>query len=138
MAREAVFLDTVALLALANRDDALRARAVEVRDALTRSGTPLVTSDWIFAEFLGHATRGTMRQAGIAAVDRLSASPRTTVVHASREGWSAAMDIFRQRPDKEWSLVDCTSILICRARGIRRVFTHDRHFTQAGFEILLS
>ena len=48
-----------------------------------------------------------------------------------------AIGLYELRPDKEWSLVDCASMLICEKRGIRRVLTSDRHFEQAGFEILL-
>ena len=46
-------------------------------------------------------------------------------------------EFYRHRPDKAWSLVDCSSIQICGERGIRHVFTRDRHFTQAGLALLL-
>ncbi|CAG0966960.1 hypothetical protein PHYC_01036 [Phycisphaerales bacterium] len=59
------------------------------------------------------------------------------VVPAEASAWLAALSLFRERPDKEWSLVDCSSILICREQGIQRILTADHHFTQAGFEVLL-
>jgi len=48
-----------------------------------------------------------------------------------------ALHLYRQRPDKEWSLTDCTSILIMQTEGIQEALTHDSHFAQAGFTALL-
>jgi predicted nucleic acid-binding protein len=48
-----------------------------------------------------------------------------------------ALCLYESRPDKRWSLVDCASMIICQRMKIGRVFTHDHHFRQAGFEILL-
>jgi predicted nucleic acid-binding protein len=47
------------------------------------------------------------------------------------------LDLYERRGDKAYSLTDCMSMEICRERRIKRVLTHDHHFTQEGFEILL-
>ena len=47
-------------------------------------------------------------------------------------------ELYRKMGDKEWGLVDCTSIVVSREMGITEIFTTDRHFEQAGFAILLS
>lgn len=60
-----------------------------------------------------------------------------TVLPASREMWDQGLVLYESRPDKEWSLIDCISILACRERGVMHVFTHDRHFEQAGFAVML-
>lgn len=39
--------------------------------------------------------------------------------------------------DKDWGLVDCTSIIVAKNLGISEIFTTDHHFEQAGFQILL-
>jgi predicted nucleic acid-binding protein len=39
--------------------------------------------------------------------------------------------------DKEWTLTDCSSILVMRERGLTDVLSADRHFEQAGFHALL-
>ncbi|MGC2421009.1 MAG: hypothetical protein WA405_05095 [Candidatus Acidiferrales bacterium] len=39
--------------------------------------------------------------------------------------------------DKSWSFTDCASISIMAAEGIHAALTHDKHFAQAGFEVLL-
>jgi len=40
------------------------------------------------------------------------------------------------RPDKEYSLTDCLSMLTMRREGMTEVLTNDHHFTQEGFQIL--
>jgi len=133
-----VFVDTVALLALANRDDELHDSCGRIWHDLMSGGSSLmVTSDWVLSEFLSGASRQPLRQAGCRIADRLLRSRRVTIVPATRDQWLRAFNLFRLRPDKEWSFVDCASILICEDQGIRDVLTSDRHFAQAGLSILL-
>ena len=77
------------------------------------------------------------RRAGVRIATRLRASQRATVIPIGRDEWDAAFDLYQRRPDKEWSLSDCSSILICQARGIEEAFTADAHFEQAGLRPLL-
>jgi predicted nucleic acid-binding protein len=132
-----VFLDTSALLALVNSDDAMHRAAVKIQDELDERSIPLLTSEWVLTEFLNHTSAPPRREVGIKAVQSLRELDHLAVHPASSEGWAAAFDRYRDRPDHGWSLVDCASMLICEEFGIRRVFTHDRHFKQAGFEILI-
>lgn len=132
-----VFVDTAAFIALTHRKDALHSVARQTMTELAASGVSLVTSDWVLTEFLGSSTRGTHRAAAIEAILRIRGSRNTTVVEATRGGWDAAFELLQSHADKSWSLVDCTSMAICHEPGIRRVFTHDRHFKQAGFDVLL-
>ena len=48
-----------------------------------------------------------------------------------------AIELYNNRPDKSWSLTDCTSFILMRSRGITQALTADRHFEQAGFTALL-
>ena len=43
----------------------------------------------------------------------------------------------KSRPDKAYSLTDCISMETMRHEGISEILTHDAHFTQEGFTILL-
>jgi predicted nucleic acid-binding protein len=91
----------------------------------------------VLTEFLGDAATGALRRAAIADTRRLLASARTEVVAASGSAWRAAFDLYQARLDRDWSLVDCSSILICQERGIHRIFTHDHYFRAGGFQCLL-
>jgi predicted nucleic acid-binding protein len=47
------------------------------------------------------------------------------------------LTLYESRPDKSYSLTDCIAMNVMRKRGITDVLTHDAHFTQEGFHILL-
>ena len=49
-----------------------------------------------------------------------------------------AWNLLRARPDKEWSLVDATSIVIMTQHSMTEALTTDHHFSQAGFIRLLA
>lgn len=132
-----VFLDTSALIALTVKSDSLHASALEVRRSLSSSNAQIVTSRWVLAEFLNALSGSPARPVAASAVDALEHSERTSIIPADDANWRSALDLFRNRADKQWSLTDCSSIVICRDRDIRHVFSHDRHFTQAGLELLL-
>lgn len=49
------------------------------------------------------------------------------------QGWV----LYKQRPDKDWSLTDCISFVVMMRDAIIQAFTSDHHFEQAGFIKLL-
>jgi uncharacterized protein len=46
-------------------------------------------------------------------------------------------ELFGNRPDKDWSLTDCISFAAMSRLGLVDALTGDKHFEQAGFQILL-
>jgi len=58
------------------------------------------------------------------------------VVPQSRETFLSGMELYRQRPDKGYSLTDCISMQSMRQKGITAELTNDRHFEQEGFRAL--
>jgi predicted nucleic acid-binding protein len=48
-----------------------------------------------------------------------------------------AMDLFRGRPDKEWSLADCVSFVVMSDEHLSESLSCDHHFVQAGFRALM-
>ena len=59
------------------------------------------------------------------------------VLPQSRDSFLRAMDRFSNRPDKQYSLTDCSSMNAMDAEGIEDVLTNDRHFQQEGFNVLI-
>jgi predicted nucleic acid-binding protein len=47
------------------------------------------------------------------------------------------MDLYLNRPDKEWSLTDCISFVVMEREGLTDALTGDNHYEQAGFVALL-
>ena len=137
MAVEIVFVDTWAFLALTNRDDTRHPEAVALSQQFFAQRRPLLTTEWVLTEFLGGAARPPLRALVIESVRRALASPRLEVIQADHDDWRRGFELYESHTDKSWSLVDCLSILVCRARGITDVFTCDHHFEQAGFNAIL-
>ena len=106
MAKEPVLIDTWAIIALANSSDVMHKRVIEISQQLTDEGRPLVTTDWILAEFLGYAARPPNRDVAVRIVDRLRESATVEVQPATHEQWEAGFQLYRARPDKSWSQVD--------------------------------
>ena len=131
---KAVFADTYFYLALLSRDAAARAKAEEVA---ARTRVPTVTSSFVLMEVGNALSSPAHRQSYLALVRLLASNPHATVVPASQELFDRGQSLFAARPDKEWSLTDCTSFIIMKDRGINEALTADHRFEQAGFVALL-
>jgi predicted nucleic acid-binding protein len=69
-------------------------------------------------------------------VRRIQADPQVQVLPQTSADFQAALALYEARPDKEYSLTDCRSMLALRAFGMTEVLTNDHHFTQEGLTIL--
>jgi uncharacterized protein len=132
-----VFADTGYWIALLMPRDSLHEEAHELFARL--AGVEIVTSDWVLIELLnGFATSGpNLRSLASNAVAALKSNPKVTVEPQLREAFADAFNLYCDRPDKDWSMTDCSSFLIMRQHGIDSALTHDKHFEQAGFKALL-
>ena len=65
------------------------------------------------------------------------ADPLVIVRPQTHQSFLDGFALYKARPDKEYSLTDCISMEAMRAEGITEILTHDSHFTQEGFTILL-
>jgi predicted nucleic acid-binding protein len=131
---DAVFADTFFFIALLSPSDEAHTRAEAFIAELAR---PLVTTTWVLMEvgdgFCGVQTRA----AFLKLVAFLESHPLVDIVMAEEAHYRAALEMYRQRPDKQSSLTDCTSFHIMSQLGIRDALTGDHHFEQAGFIALL-
>ena len=55
----------------------------------------------------------------------------------NHEAFMAGLTIYKARPDKGYSVTDCISMHAMRERGVSDILTHDEHFRQEGFTVLL-
>ena len=62
---------------------------------------------------------------------------KVEIVSLSEQLYTQAFQLYCQRLDKEWGLVDCISFILMQERGITEALTADEHFQQAGFRVLL-
>lgn len=120
---KAIFADTFYWAALTSVDDSAHARAVQ----LSRSLAPdrIVTTDEVLSEYLAFfaGARPSVRaQAGKIVTDLLK-SAGVLVFPQSRDSFLAGLDLYRARPDKGYSLVDCISMQTMRREGLTEVLT---------------
>jgi predicted nucleic acid-binding protein len=131
------FADAAYYIALLSRLDEHHALALAYDE--DPSFSRVVTSDAVlvevFAYFSGAGQRHRLAVAIL--VDRLRSDPRVTIIHQTPELFFAGVDLYRRRLDKGYSLTDCMSMVLCREQEIAGVLTHDRHFEQEGFAVLL-
>lgn len=69
--------------------------------------------------------------------DELHRDPRCHVVSISGALLARGMELFRNRPDKGWTLADCTSFVLMGDHDLTDALSCDQHFVQAGFRAFL-
>ncbi len=131
----AIFADTSFYIAFANPRDTWHRPAVAA-GASWRGD--IVTSEYVLLE-LGNSLSGPAdRPVFLRMLQMIREDRKTTVVPASSTLLQSGVELFADRPDKEWSLTDCLSFTIMRSRTLSAALTCDRHFAQAGFQVLMT
>jgi predicted nucleic acid-binding protein len=132
-----VFADTVYWVALLVPGDQWRARAIGVTEGLVQ--VRILTAQEVLVELLNFvAGVGDWTRRQVAEwVDRLPDDPDISVITQSEASFRSGLELYKQRPDKGYSLTDCVCMQAMRDHGIAEILTHDHHFRQEGFIILL-
>ena len=132
-----IFADSFYWIALANPKDQWHAAAKDFSQANLEA--TLVTTDEVLAEFLNYFAEAGEQSRGVVAqmCQQVMHHPTIVVLPQTRESFLEGFALYQERPDKGYSLTDCTSVCAMRRRGISDALTHDHHFTQEGFTILL-
>ena len=132
-----VFLDTSYAIALSSPNDLFHNRAVELAEQVRAPGVRLVTTRAIILEIGNALSKQRYRQAAVKLLDALEADSTVEILPMSEQLYDRAWRLYRERPDKEWSLTDCVSFVVMQERGLGEALTTDEHFQQAGFQALM-
>jgi predicted nucleic acid-binding protein len=126
-----VFADTFYWIALTLPGDAAYARAHEVMD-------DILTTEEVLIEYLTFfaAAPEYLRREVAANVEAVLSDPGVRVIPQSHDSFIAGFELYRARPDKGYSMVDCISMQTMRGEGLTEALTNDRHFEQEGFRAL--
>ena len=132
-----IFADAQYWVALLNDQDQGHAAARAISGTL--QGVMLYTTQEVLIEFLAfHSERGRpLHQLAAATVRAIYADAMIHVFPQSHESFFAGLALYEARPDKGYSLTDCVSMAAMRQEGIVEILTHDHHFRQEGFAVLL-
>jgi len=132
-----IFVDTAALIALGNQHDDLYEKAREIQKRLATMPIQFVTTNLVIAEYCNAFSAIKLRSIAIATIESIFASKRWQYIHIDENLMQQSYVLYKERTDKDWGLVDCSSIILAKHRQIKDIFTADHHFEQAGFQILL-
>ena len=131
-----VLADTGYWIASINPKDQYHEKAGKVTSDLGHCR--IVTSEIILVEFL-NAMSGfgkELRRAAYNLTISLRENVNVDIEPATSAQIREASDYYSERPDKSWSLTDCSSFLLMQKRNISEALSADHHFTQAGYKAL--
>jgi hypothetical protein len=131
-----LFVDTAGWMACADAADPSCEAARRARDHWLEAEGHLLTTDYVIDETLTLLRIRLGLEATETWWHTVAASSRVRHEAIHRERAERALGIFFRYRDKEFSFTDCTSFAVMHELRLPRALTTDRHFRQAGFEII--
>ena len=126
-----VFLDTVGLLAIWDKNDAWHAPASQAYQLLTSQRSHLFTTHFVLLECGNAAARRPYRNEP----DNLRATLALIngLITPTEEDWETAWANYRKGGPGSAGIVDQVSFVVMRRMKFSSAFTNDQHFRTAGF-----
>jgi len=131
------FADTSFWIALSRGRDQYHPRAVAWNQFVIRTRSIIVTTEAVLWEWLNALSDAATRGVAAEAYHRAHADARIEVVPFQAELIDSAVQLYRTRPDKDWSLTDCLSFVVMERRQMTEALTTDHHFGQAGLKVMM-
>ena len=130
-----IFIDTGAYLAAAHKSDQDHEQSVKVWNEIKQEKMKIYTSNHVIDEF---ATLLARRMDYIFSADEIDLLYKSdiSIERTDENDEKEALNFFRKYADQEVSFTDCLSFVIMNRLKIKKVFTFDRHFSYAGFEVV--
>lgn len=135
--RETVYLDTSGWLAALSPREQRHEAARQAYETLVQDAARLVTTNLVVAEM--HILLARRHDSGTALsfLESLYRDPAHEVRFVTRELEAAAVGQWiRPFADRTLSLADAVGFEVMRTEGIARALAYDRHFGDAGFEMV--
>ncbi len=131
------FVDTAYWVARLNQNDQWHQQAKQL-EVQVRNGK-MVTTELVLVEvlnyFSGFGSKTRMEASKV--VQAILVSSDVSVIWQTQELFEVGLNLYKARLDKGYSLTDCVSMVVMQIESIQDALTHDHHFTQEGFTILL-
>lgn len=133
-----IFVDTGAFVARYVKRDGHHARARTVWAEIEKLRTGCFSSNFVLDEAFTLLGRQASYSFAAERAHALLGSKALTILRPDAEDELVALDLFAKFADQKVSFTDCTSFALMRRHRLNRVFTFDRHFLDAGFEVVPS
>jgi predicted nucleic acid-binding protein len=129
-----IFVDTSAIYAVLDRDDANHRMAKETWTRVLHVENTLVTSNYVLVESFALL----QNRLGMEAVRgfREDVLPLINVEFVTAEVHGSGVSALLSASRRNLSFVDCVSFEIMRVSGIKNAFTFDSHFSEQGFSVV--
>ncbi|MBL8940483.1 MAG: type II toxin-antitoxin system VapC family toxin [Archangium sp.] len=137
---KAIFVDTWAFLAMANRRDLAHDDVLDAYVWLDAHGSVRVTSDLVLQETLTALRAAAGPEAALHFLDdfeAIVAAGEMQLVRVGPEGLSESLALFRKLAPRvpRLSLTDCSSLVVMKRLELTLAFSSDPHFAAAGRSI---
>ena len=133
-----IFIDTSALIAYYNIDDKHHVEAFDFMEKIRKGEIPLTRfyiTDYIFDETVTLIECVLNKhELALNVGEALQASPFTIMIRINEDLFSEAWNYFKE--NRHYSFTDCTSFNAMKKHGITHAFTFDKHFQNAGFQMI--
>ncbi len=137
MASRRVFGDTSFFFALVAKRDPAHRPAVLAYEKLLKAGARVITTDYVVDETLTLTKARIDARTTLELLDRMERSESIDLEALTSERFLASKQYFRKHSDHGYSFTDCTSFIVMQELKIRAALTTDRHFKEAGFDVLI-
>ncbi len=131
--RELIFIDTGFVIGLIYEQDQYHQQAINL--SIKYEQYSFVTTDAVLLE-LGNAVVRHSKPKAIKIIEDFYTSDNVNIVNLTPQLFEEGFNLYKQYEDKTWGLVDCLSFMVMWKLNINKVLTFDKHFSQAGFNIL--
>ena len=131
-----IFIDTGAFLARYVRHDQYHSKAVAFWDQIRKSKESCFTSNFVLDETFTLLGRRAGYDFAVQRAKNIYASKYLVILRPDKPDEIKALTFFSKYADKLISFTDCISFVIMRREKINRVFSFDRHFSLAGFQLV--
>jgi predicted nucleic acid-binding protein len=133
----AYFADTAYWMSLSRKRDQYHRHAVAWNQFVIRNRSFIITTEAVLWEWLNAFSDAGTRAVAAEGYRRAHADARIEVVPFQPELIESAVQLYRTRGDKGWSLTDCLSFVVMEQRRLTEALTTDRHFEQAGMKVMM-
>ena len=128
-----VFADTSYWVAYLWFEDQWREAALEASEKIV--GVEIVTTESVLIEVLNYFSefRADIKNKIANAVEEILRDDETLVLLHNHEDFLKALELYKSRLDKGYSLTDCISMNAMRDFNVIEILTNDAHFQREGF-----
>ena len=131
-----IFIDAGAFLARHLRHDQYHRSALAVWEKLGSNNESCFTSNFVLDETFTLLARRAGYDFAVQRANNIYSSQALNIFRPDKKDELNAIKYFGKYADQRVSFTDCISFALMRREKIHRVFSFDRHFEMAGFDLV--